>query len=297
MPPHDALLEGIQFFGGFALFDHLGWPGRVLINHEQKNRNALFHRPIIFHFGDALATARLPTVAVGIQAQERLGLVHLLLADIDRTARVGAEIFHANRVDAETFAYMNHNFTVLWQINRRAADKEIDSNIFAPLLAAAQHGFTVPRVALLRRVKKPLSPASVACDLLAEKVNMYTVESLLNQIDDLRRDCESTMRDQMGGGTLCQVHKDGRVTGGLKYQEGRLGGLGNVRRAIRRLPADADLMAALADFLTTETADWSSQLQRYQAAERPAITWVAYYQGGVDTLHELARDLLGQHPV
>lgn len=108
----------------------------------------------------------------------------------------------------------------------------------------------------------------------------------------LRRECEAALLDYTGSATMCQIHKDGRVTGGLKYQEGRLVILGSIIRQVRQLNHNAPLRVSLDRILTAETAYWSAQLARHQAAERPAITWVAYSQGGLDTLQEIRCDLL-----
>lgn len=117
-------------------------------------------------------------------------------------------------------------------------------------------------------------------------------ETLLHTLEDLRRDCESAIRDHTGGATMCQVHKDGHVTGGLKYEEGRLVVFSNLIRRVKRLQSDDD-PDTLMIFLDTETDKWQQQLARYQADERPAITWVAYSQGGVDAL-ESVRQILQQ---
>lgn len=84
----------------------------------------------------------------------------------------------------------------------------------------------------------------------------------------MRRDCESGMLDQMGNASMCEIHKDGRVTGGLKYQEGRLVEFG-------------------ADILTAAQIKWTQQLERYQVPECPSIPWIAYSQGGVDAIEQI----------
>lgn len=121
---------------------------------------------------------------------------------------------------------------------------------------------------------------------------MPHIDTLLDQLDTLRRECEAAMLDYTGSATMCQIHKDGRVTGGLKYQEGRLVVLGSVIRQIRQLAQDDSLPDLLDGLLTAEAARWSAQLARYQAAERPAIIWVAYSQGGLDTVQEIQHGLL-----
>lgn len=120
---------------------------------------------------------------------------------------------------------------------------------------------------------------------------MNAVDRLLAHIEQRRRECESAMRDHMGGGTMCQVHKDGRVSGGLKYEEGRLVAFGNVRRALKRLSPTADESPALAEILTSEAAAWQAQLTRHQSAAKPAMMWLAYSQGGADAVAQMQREL------
>lgn len=121
---------------------------------------------------------------------------------------------------------------------------------------------------------------------------MPHIDTLLDQLDALRRECEAAMLDYTGSATMCQIHKDGRVTGGLKYQEGRLVVLGSVIRQIRQRAQEDTLPGLLDSILSAEAARWSAQLARYQAAERPAIAWVAYSQGGLDAVREIRHSLL-----
>lgn len=85
-----------------------------------------------------------------------------------------------------------------------------------------------------------------------------------------------------GNQSACQLHKDGRVTGGMKYDEGRLVALTTVRRIVRK--RDGWAPAELADLLADEQSRWQASLHTYQSAERPSMPWVAYNQGGVDAL-------------
>lgn len=126
---------------------------------------------------------------------------------------------------------------------------------------------------------------------------MTKLDALLARIDAMRRECESAMRDHMGGGTYCQIHKDGHVTGGLKYEEGRLVAFGNVRRQVKHLSPDANMTQAVSDIIAAEAATWAAELERHRAKERPAMTWIAYSQGGVDATGQLRRALLDESPV
>lgn len=117
-----------------------------------------------------------------------------------------------------------------------------------------------------------------------------TLETTLQYLEALRQSCEARMLTYTGSGGMCQLHKDGRVTGGLKYQEGRLVVLGSLIRQLKQ-GTTADVTTALAASLTTEGEKWQAQLARYQAQARPAITWLAYCQGGVDTIAEIRQHL------
>lgn len=91
------------------------------------------------------------------------------------------------------------------------------------------------------------------------------------------------MQAQMGSATMCEIHKDGQVTGGLKYEEGRLVVYGDLIRAAKQLDSADDFPATV----TAMQAKWEKQLARYQSQTPRSMPWVAYSQGGVDTLHEV----------
>ncbi|MFO7631299.1 MAG: hypothetical protein R6W76_02110 [Caldilinea sp.] len=88
-----------------------------------------------------------------------------------------------------------------------------------------------------------------------------------------------------GNQTACQLHKDGRVAGGLKYDEGRLVALTAVRRIVRKLETAGE--DALLGSLQEDRDRWRRSLVTYQTADRPSITWIAYSQGGVDAIEEM----------
>ncbi|MCX7791382.1 MAG: hypothetical protein N2378_12140 [Chloroflexaceae bacterium] len=97
---------------------------------------------------------------------------------------------------------------------------------------------------------------------------------------------ERRLTDQTGGTNVCRLQQDGRVTGGMKYDEGRLVALSALRRRLRE-EAGGDPRAVVAQDLAT----WQAALRAQQARERPAIPWVAYNQGGVDALEEVLQVL------
>lgn len=88
------------------------------------------------------------------------------------------------------------------------------------------------------------------------------------------------------------IEKDGRVSGGLKYQEGRLVVVGDVIRAVKKLRDDDTLTDSVRALLDQAAANWSAQLERYQTTNPGAMTWIAYSQGGVDAVAEVRRALL-----
>ncbi len=98
-----------------------------------------------------------------------------------------------------------------------------------------------------------------------------------------RQQVEASMKTHMGGQTICQLHKDGHVTGGMKYDEGRLVVLGAILRRLKQSDdSGTDLLGGLHDFVQAEQQRWQSQLQQHQNTEQPSMSWIAYSQGGVD---------------
>ncbi|MGB9631991.1 MAG: hypothetical protein ACPL8I_01560 [Chloroflexaceae bacterium] len=107
-------------------------------------------------------------------------------------------------------------------------------------------------------------------------------EELARLIEQRIAVAEHSLTDQTGGTNVCQLQQDGRVTGGMKYDEGRLVALSALRRRLREA-GGGDPRPIVAQDLAT----WQEALEAQQARERPAIQWVAYNQGGVDALEEV----------
>jgi hypothetical protein len=101
------------------------------------------------------------------------------------------------------------------------------------------------------------------------------------QLDAAIQVAEQRFAQSTGGENVCNLARDGRVTGGVKYDEGRLVALVTLRR---RLRSEADAAQAL---LADELAVWSRALAEQQQRTPPAIPWLAYRQGGVDALEQL----------
>lgn len=109
---------------------------------------------------------------------------------------------------------------------------------------------------------------------------------LLDRLEALRLDCEAAILTYTQNAPLFR-DRDGRVTDGLKYQEGRLVVLSEFIRDLKGgRPRDVMAIAAL---LEAAAERWGGQLARHQASDHPAILWVAYSQGGVDAVTEIAR--------
>lgn len=99
---------------------------------------------------------------------------------------------------------------------------------------------------------------------------------------------EQAVMASTGGAAWCQLQRDGRVTGGVKYDEGRLAALMAARRRLRS--ADP---ATWAQVLAEELAQWQQALAEVQAQPKPAMPWLAYRQGGVDALTALQEAAAG----
>jgi hypothetical protein len=101
---------------------------------------------------------------------------------------------------------------------------------------------------------------------------------LVEYIRQKMAEVEASYRRQSAGSSFCQIQKDGRVSGGLKYEEGRLVALQWVLRTLQKQgDAGFSVIAAERDY-------WLKALADVQAKSPPPILWVAYRQGGVDAL-------------
>jgi hypothetical protein len=110
---------------------------------------------------------------------------------------------------------------------------------------------------------------------------------LLLQLETLRRDCEVKMLAQAGEASICQLHKDGRVSGGLKYLEGRLVALSELTRAVKQPGGDNLLAAAVPPLLDAFHDKWQRQLVQHQSNRPLSMPWVAYCQGGLDAICDI----------
>ena len=116
-----------------------------------------------------------------------------------------------------------------------------------------------------------------------------SIDAWVTWLDSEIETAAHAITTETGGSSVCRVHKDGRVTGGLKYQEGRLVALNEVRRLAHR-SASTDLAGALDDL----EGHWTAELDVRRTAEHASPPWVAYATGGVEAI-ELATEVLAEN--
>ncbi|MEI7772542.1 MAG: hypothetical protein WCI67_21310 [Chloroflexales bacterium] len=117
-------------------------------------------------------------------------------------------------------------------------------------------------------------------------------DALRDALDALMTAAEQAYRGQTGGINVCQLQKDGRVTGGMKYVEGQLVTLTLLRR--RLAGADGgNTRSAFGAAITDDLAVWRAALQAQQRRTPPSVPWVAYCQGGVDALEQVLALAMG----
>ncbi len=101
-------------------------------------------------------------------------------------------------------------------------------------------------------------------------------------LEALEARVEATARQieqELGGATACTLHRDGRVTGGVKYHEGRLVSYRSMLRALHAAP-----QRPLSEILHEYAGHWRAELDRH--AGRGATLWAAYATGGLDAATE-----------
>jgi hypothetical protein len=121
---------------------------------------------------------------------------------------------------------------------------------------------------------------------------MINVTELLAWLEQQIGRAEKEYAIHAGNQTACQLHKDGRITGGLKYDEGRLVAFTTLRRIVRKSGdgAAGELRAPI----EAEQARWQAAIHTYRHAPQPSIPWIAYNQGGVDALTAALAHFTGQ---
>jgi hypothetical protein len=117
-------------------------------------------------------------------------------------------------------------------------------------------------------------------------------ETLRAALDTLIGAAEHAYTTQTGGINVCQLQKDGRVTGGMKYVEGQLVTLTMLRRRLAGHDGGST-RSAFSAAITDDLATWRAALQAQQGRTPLSVPWVAYRQGGVDALEQVLALALG----
>ncbi len=101
-------------------------------------------------------------------------------------------------------------------------------------------------------------------------------------IDRLMATAEKDYRTALGGEAACTVHRDGRVTGGITYHEGRLIALREAQNLIEGSTPDT-----LPSELVALRDRWRNELETRRTGRINTPPWVAYATGGVDAATDL----------
>ncbi len=105
-----------------------------------------------------------------------------------------------------------------------------------------------------------------------------TASELVEHLAALQQGAERQLQGQMGNETACTLHKDGRITGGLKLAEGRMVALHTLIRLVRDAPVEADLTA----LVDAERSAWQQRRDEARRRTPSSLPWLAYAQGGID---------------
>ena len=126
VPSADLGLEALQLLLGLAIIDELRLPEMLVVDHEEHDRNPVLDRPVVLHLGDRDIRA-LGHEAVAMREDPEVDrrLVDLRQADLDRLSRVGAELLHRNRQQAQPLADVDRDLAIFPQILLRAADEDL----------------------------------------------------------------------------------------------------------------------------------------------------------------------------
>jgi hypothetical protein len=112
-----------------------------------------------------------------------------------------------------------------------------------------------------------------------------SAEPTSSVLDRRRESIEQELVAASGGVSLCTISRSAGSVPGVKYLEGRMAALGEIRRAART-------SGALDEVLAERTAVWRSELTRAVDTSM-GVDWRAYRAGGVDELESLGAILDG----
>jgi len=91
----------------------------------------------------------------------------------------------------------------------------------------------------------------------------------------------ATLAAAAGDTTLCSIGRSGRRHPGVKYPEGQVAALRELRRALSGDPEHPDAV------LARVRGSWAEDLAR-RTADDPDSNWAVYREGGVDALDALS---------
>ena len=101
-----------------------------------------------------------------------------------------------------------------------------------------------------------------------------TLEAVLNAVEVGLEGAVSDLAAVSGDASLCYLSRSGGPVSGVKYHEGRVSALRELRRGCRRGEQES---------LERTLREWRAEQERY--ADRPGTDpWKAYRTGGVDAL-------------
>lgn len=105
---------------------------------------------------------------------------------------------------------------------------------------------------------------------------MSPTDDLLERATEVRADAVRHLTALAGNASMCAIGRSGRSFPAAKYHEGRQSGASDVRRSLRRDPADVGLEGV--------RRQWQQMLA---SADAKGPDWVAYATGGLDALAEI----------
>ena len=117
---------------------------------------------------------------------------------------------------------------------------------------------------------------------------MKNIHEILSVLEHNIAAVEQSLSGSTGERSLCQLHKDGKITGGMKYDEGRYAALRKIRRIVKSNKA-VEITPETSKRLRQEAEEWQRMLQAYQYKPERPMPWIAYAQGGLDAITELQR--------
>jgi len=111
---------------------------------------------------------------------------------------------------------------------------------------------------------------------------------LVRLITDQRDHALALQSAEAGDRTLCDINKRRQASDPLKRAEGQTVALGNLLKAVRRIAGEELSASEFASLLAEERSQWQRLHQLHQHRTPPLRDWLAYAEGGLQALHDLA---------